>query len=113
MRKSQPAVEYEGKYLVIENVLVLLEQGICARPLLYFFKEVQNFPGEVLFRNSGREFASLKKPLELLSLQVDKGDYIDILVERTSNSESKNLALRLYSGLTTEDFYPLFDREYL
>jgi phosphotransferase system HPr-like phosphotransfer protein len=111
---KKPLIAREGDCVIIRNVPIHLDEGICCRS------------AALIARAFGRYSIRLRRNIEgipyevpidnirsLLSLEAGKGSILEIRVKdhQFLNQLSEELALRLYSGLTTKGFYPDFDRD--
>jgi phosphotransferase system HPr-like phosphotransfer protein len=114
--EKEPEISYEGNYALIKNVKVNLEMGLCARPSAMIAKECLKYNNGIFFNPSvGEENRGLMehhgdKMIEVLALDANPGKNLDIVVENIPGTNPEKILKRLYSGLTTDDFYPDFER---
>jgi phosphotransferase system HPr-like phosphotransfer protein len=79
-----------------------------------FVKECGKYDHEIIFsrydKKLGNRVVSGKSIMGLLSIEAEPGKKLDIRVQNLPNTEPEKIVRRLYAGLTTDFFYPDFDR---
>lgn len=109
MEQEKPELKYENGYVVIRDVEVKLEEGICARPAAVIVRWSGKFSNKILLEKqnkSERLIASGRSIMDLMILEASKGSKLNLMVQDVPNTNPEDIARTLYAGLTTEDFYP-------
>ena len=114
--EKEPEIRYEEGYAVTKEIEVRLECGICGRPAAAITKECNKYDNDIIINASQCEEEKCliqdykRNMIELLGLGAERGKKLDVMVENIPGTHPERILKRLYSGLTSEDFYPDFDR---
>ena len=101
-----------GKYVVIRDTPVGLNDGLYIEPIRKLTKECTQYENETFLerRDNGKR-ASTKEIIETMLLEAERGTLLDILVERRiGEPTAEQIAIRIYAGITTKSNLPDFDR---
>jgi len=109
--KDIPDVTIEKGVTCIENVVLNLEQGLCCRPSTLIIKECKQYGKKIYLVNQdeGGDGLDCSEMLNLVALDIRPGSKAKIRVEGV-DEDARVEALRMYSGLTTTEFTPYFER---
>ncbi len=97
------------RYFIVKDVEVMLDCGLCAGTGLKIVEECKKYSVDIRL-SDGKRTAFGRGIIGLMTLEALKGKKLDILVEDVPGHNSEEIARRLYNGLTTEGFDPIFDR---
>jgi len=103
--QGMPIIKREDGYTTIEEVEIGLFYGLCTRPCCLITKQCMHYQGEVRFRIAGtsaNESVSGKSIMGLMTLEPYHGRKLTINIEGI-DEKAEELALRLYSGITTRN----------
>ena len=107
----KPEIRKQEGFTFIDDVVIELSQGLVARPSALIKKLFERYDNEVYLKkkdNPDQKY-NAKEIMDLMCLEGYKGLNVQIYVEG-EDAEAEELALMMYSGLTTDDFYPYFKR---
>jgi phosphocarrier protein len=106
---EMPELKVEEGYTTVEAVLGI-HLGLCARSSASIFRETIKYEDRDIFISSNSNRVDAKSIMGLLTLGACCGTKIKVYVFG-EDEEAKKIALRLYSGITTDsDLIPYFDR---
>ena len=116
-KEPLPDIVIRGKFTCMDNIPVKMEQGLCGRPSASIVRDIcreYDRSLEVFFEKEGNRI-NARSIMGLMTLEASINSRLDVLIETPDNNQGRNearrLALRIYSGLTSNtDFYPSFDR---
>ena len=112
MMAKRPHTRVQDGFTCIDEVVIQLTYGLCARPVAVLCRYCARYDELVYLARSDSpdEKCSAKSLMGLLSMEVGLGVKVNIWVEG-SGVEAEELCLMVYAGLTTRGFMPFFGDE--
>ncbi len=111
MKDITDLLEIGRGYYYLKEVPVNLAEGLGCGCSVKLALECVKYPQDSIELSNGREWESSDSILGLRSLNIKKGETVNIRIKNSLDPRLvKHIATRLYSGLTSESFYPNFNR---